>query len=822
MANLFFLPYRPAYDNAGGLVVPGAQVYFTNVAGTAKPIYSNEGLTTQRSNPVVADGIGKLPTGIYMDPAITYRVRIYARDAEVGVDTPLQDFNPYVPGVFADAAALQPVADAAEASAIAASEAAAAAEAVVVDATAVTAAKDAVIAALAAGGSVSLATLEASGLPVNLKWFGATGDGVTNDAAAMSAALAYCHAQATNAAGVNTPELFIPAGEYLFGNTTFDLTRKIKIRGENREGTVLKWSGAATGFRVQGSNTTGATGVQVSVGYYGVLDIEGLTLDGGYAGGAEGDYHGIHARSPVKGRRLNIQNWPGEGTFIRANTLDGAVLGNANGSDLEDVIHINCRIGLYNWGADVNACSFRNVSGFLCRQWAIRDRDTIGNSYLGGRVEGSAVTGMNDGTATHPASIVYYAGSLWFPTPGQEANASTNAPPSATVTITIASPGVVTWTAHGLAEGTPVTFNTTGALPTGLAADTQYYVTNPTTNTFQVAATRLGAAINTSGSQSGVHKAAGGVNSTYWNWWRAGSVTANYPLWASGITVRPGGGYFIEGDVNYGSLDGVYFEGEEINIISGAAQIVRPKGTLYAWQIVTGTISANSGGGTFGNGSPSILSSWYAGTIVHGGFQVGGQSFFNGDVSIGNRIDTPGAKVSNSFLFLDHTQDTFWVAFRARNLGTYNAMVQAYDANAGLRLYGRSSVSLGTNVGSGSTDVMTVGGTGFGYVAGMGGTVTQATNKSTAVTLNKVCGEVTMNNASLAAATIVSFVINNSQVVAGDRCVMNHVSGGTLGAYTINPVCGAGTITVYVRNNTGGALGEALVLGFSVIKGVNS
>src|SRR5689334_19474621 len=117
MANLFFLPYRPAYDNSGGLVVPGAQVYFTNVAGTAKPVYSDSGLTLPRTNPVIADGVGKLPTGIYMDPAVTYRVRIYARGAVVGVDTPIQDFNPYVPGVFADATALQPVADAAAASA---------------------------------------------------------------------------------------------------------------------------------------------------------------------------------------------------------------------------------------------------------------------------------------------------------------------------------------------------------------------------------------------------------------------------------------------------------------------------------------------------------------------------------------------------------------------------------------------------------------------------------------------------------------------------------------------------------------------------------
>ncbi len=74
---------------------------------------------------------------------------------------------------------------------------------------------------------------------------------------------------------------------------------------------------------------------------------------------------------------------------------------------------------------------------------------------------------------------------------------------TSTVTITVASPAVVTWTAHGLSNGWPVQFSTTGALPTGLVAGTTYYVLGAATNTFQLAATPAGTAINTSGSQSG-------------------------------------------------------------------------------------------------------------------------------------------------------------------------------------------------------------------------------------------------------------------------------------------------------------------------------
>ena len=96
--------------------------------------------------------------------------------------------------------------------------------------------------------------------------------------------------------------------------------------------------------------------------------------------------------------------------------------------------------------------------------------------------------GQNVGRATYPALFAVLAR-------------------SASVTITIASPAIVTWTGHGLGAGDPIVFRTTGALPTGLAAGTLYYViaAGLTANAFEVSATPGGAAVNTSGSQSGVH-----------------------------------------------------------------------------------------------------------------------------------------------------------------------------------------------------------------------------------------------------------------------------------------------------------------------------
>lgn len=75
------------------------------------------------------------------------------------------------------------------------------------------------------------------------------------------------------------------------------------------------------------------------------------------------------------------------------------------------------------------------------------------------------------------------------------------------VTISIAVPGVITWVGHGLEDDTPISFTTTGALPTGLTAGTIYYVVAAATDTFSVAATPGGTAITTTGTQSGVHTA---------------------------------------------------------------------------------------------------------------------------------------------------------------------------------------------------------------------------------------------------------------------------------------------------------------------------
>jgi len=110
----------------------------------------------------------------------------------------------------------------------------------------------------------------------------------------------------------------------------------------------------------------------------------------------------------------------------------------------------------------------------------------------------------------------------------------------------------------------------------------------------------------------------------------------------------------------------------------------------------------------------------------------------------------------------------------------------------------------------------------LGYATGSGGTVTQASSKSTAVTLNKATGQITLNGAALAATTNVAFTLTNSTIAANDILVFNHVSAGTIGAYNFNAVASSGSAVVTVRNTTSGSLSEAPVVSFAVIKAVTS
>lgn len=114
---------------------------------------------------------------------------------------------------------------------------------------------------------------------------------------------------------------------------------------------------------------------------------------------------------------------------------------------------------------------------------------------------------------------------------------------------------------------------------------------------------------------------------------------------------------------------------------------------------------------------------------------------------------------------------------------------------------------------------------GIGYGTGAGGTALQSTSKSTAISIDKVCGQILTDSENLVAGTSVAFTVSNNTVAATDVVLvcLGDASGYTALSYTVRVEnVQAGQFDVVLSNVTGGDLAEAVVINFAVIKAVTS
>ena len=114
----------------------------------------------------------------------------------------------------------------------------------------------------------------------------------------------------------------------------------------------------------------------------------------------------------------------------------------------------------------------------------------------------------------------------------------------------------------------------------------------------------------------------------------------------------------------------------------------------------------------------------------------------------------------------------------------------------------------------------------FGYTTAAQTAVTQATSKSTGVTANTSAGRITMNNAALAGATAVSFILTNSSISTNDVMIVNvasNTTGSAAGAYTTYvSYLAAGTALITLRNLTAStSYSEAVVINYAIIHGAS-
>jgi len=114
----------------------------------------------------------------------------------------------------------------------------------------------------------------------------------------------------------------------------------------------------------------------------------------------------------------------------------------------------------------------------------------------------------------------------------------------------------------------------------------------------------------------------------------------------------------------------------------------------------------------------------------------------------------------------------------------------------------------------------------IGYSVSAQGAVTQLTDKSTGVTLNKSVGRITMNAAALAGSTAVSFTLTNNLISTNDTmivCVSSNTTGSAAGAYTTYvSYLAAGSALITLRNLTAStSYSEAVIINYAIIHGAS-
>lgn len=186
------------------------------------------------------------------------------------------------------------------------------------------------------------------------------------------------------------------------------------------------------------------------------------------------------------------------GTRVFISSMPVPAKGNTTLSDFANTEWIEIG-GLYNLG-ELGGEQAVNEFELINEEWTRKTK--------GGR-NGGTMTNQFVPMALDPGQIKYQE-AIEHCRPYQfKIERGADCTPESTITITNADPAVVTWNAHGLYANQPVVFSTTGALPTGLAAGTVYYVLSDglTANTFTVSATEGGEPIATTAAGTGTHTA---------------------------------------------------------------------------------------------------------------------------------------------------------------------------------------------------------------------------------------------------------------------------------------------------------------------------
>ena len=251
-----------------------------------------------------------------------------------------------------------------------------------------------------------------------------------------------------------------------------------------------------------------------------------------------------------------------------------------------------------------------------------------------------------------------------------------------------------------------------------------------------------------------------------------------------------------------------------LGLNNGAVVIDNAGAVTIPGSLSTGALGASgisqTGGATKNAYAPFKYLEGYAGSVTM--FQT---NVINGGLWFNRYIDAAGnAKVYNTgatgFISFNNSVGIRLGAEPSSAADSAVAQTTLMDikTDGTIALYGQTTVNVPAVLG---------------YGTGAGGTVTQATSKSTAVTLNKPSGQITMHNEALAAGATVTFTFYNSMMGTADSMLIQANAGtNQTRKYTVEHGLGAGGAYVHVTNVSASALSEAVVLNFAIIKGATS
>lgn len=284
-------------------------------------------------------------------------------------------------------------------------------------------------------------------------------------------------------------------------------------------------------------------------------------------------------------------------------------------------------------------------------------------------------------------------------------------------------------------------------------------------------------------------------------------------------------------------------------------------GKLFGKSTTDISLSSTAHAATFGDestGQNLAIGTYSTGTGIQSRNNGANGAFFICPIG-GSDVHVGGTFAGKQSLYLNNTSNgtTSYAALEVRNANSANDALRLYCMGTGWTTSGMnkqdygvvatgtsiSGLSIGTQASApievytnntlrttwaaSTGDISTTGqvvstGGGLGYATGAGGTVTQGTSRSTGVTLNKLCGTITMFSAAQAADATVTFTLTNSFIASTDFILVQHISATNGGAWEFSVVAGSGSCTITVRNTSGGSITEATPLRFTIIKAVNN